>query len=311
MSINYIDILVSNTEEREEQDKKFNWWLYPFLTIILVIIGTVLIYAMIFESDLLEFGPVLMMAVLLLLMIVWFFISLHIDYLRARRVNDFIRRKNEWYEIIVEYTGRFGKNQDSLGKLEDFMDKEVYITPKKINYTRLIPILIVFVLSLLSIVFEYQTNIGLLLFFISAIVTAYLGYKFAKANTDQTIVEIPIKEALFWSIFQVLYLSYYEVIYNLPINYLWDKLQKREKEFCNLINDIWIEEGWMTEEIEFSVVPNKHRSVRKWGLLSIFTFGIGFLVWDYKLHTDPDNIYPRFYKAEDEILEIIVKNNFR
>ena len=97
---------------------------------------------------------------------------------------------------------------------------------------------------------------------------------------------------MFCCVFILFYNGYYTALYQRPITYLWDKLQKREKKFCDLINEIWIEEGWMTEEID----PSKQRSGDE---------------WDRKTLKVPDDIYPRFYEVEDTMLEIIRKNDFR
>jgi hypothetical protein len=36
--------------------------------------------------------------------------------------------------------------------------------------------------------------------------------------------------------------------------------------------------------------------------LTFVTLGIFGIVWDYRLHTDPDKVYPEFYAAEDGLL---------
>jgi hypothetical protein len=44
---------------------------------------------------------------------------------------------------------------------------------------------------------------------------------------------------------------------------------------------------------------------RNFGLylgLSIITFGIYGIIWDYQLHTDPEKVYPEFHSVEDTVL---------
>ena len=40
-------------------------------------------------------------------------------------------------------------------------------------------------------------------------------------------------------------------------------------------------------------------------ILSIVTFGIWALVWDYKIHTDPENLYGDFHGIEDTVLQVV------
>lgn len=40
-------------------------------------------------------------------------------------------------------------------------------------------------------------------------------------------------------------------------------------------------------------------------ILGFATGGIWFLVWDYYIHTAPDNMYQIFHKAEDIMIEVV------
>jgi hypothetical protein len=40
-------------------------------------------------------------------------------------------------------------------------------------------------------------------------------------------------------------------------------------------------------------------------ILSIVTFGIWSLVWEYKIQTDPDNLYNEFHSVEDTVLQTV------
>ncbi len=255
-----------------------------------------------------------------------FVIEYYLMYIRAKRLNAFIQRKNEWYETLVDYTGKFCENPDFLGKLEDFMDTDVNVSYPKINYLGLMGLMIAFLPLVLSLIYDYDRYTLALLFV--ALIAICL---FLKPRVKDPILEIPIKKTFLWAGIQLIFnicseLNVLNVVISfsgnaillvlvlnafMPVNYLWDKLQKREKKFCDLINEIWMEEGWMTKKIYFFVDPSKYRSIYKWGFLVLFSGGLGLIAWDYAIHTDPDNIYSRFYKAEDEMLEAIVKNNFR
>ena len=86
--------------------------------------------------------------------------------------------------------------------------------------------------------------------------------------------------------------------------YWWDA-QVLEQGFDDGLSQIWSKLGLMRYPITFSVDQGKRCSYGLYLILSIVTFGIWALVWDYKVHSDPDNIYPSFHSVEDTVLQTV------
>ena len=43
-------------------------------------------------------------------------------------------------------------------------------------------------------------------------------------------------------------------------------------------------------------------------VLTVVTLGIWAIVWEYKIHTDPENLYREFHTIEDSIVQTIRSN---
>ncbi len=89
------------------------------------------------------------------------------------------------------------------------------------------------------------------------------------------------------------------------MNKVWNDLQKVEQEFDDRISQIWIKIGLIKYPLSFHVDPSKNRSYALYLILTFVTFGIWGLVWDYKIHTDPDNLYKEFHLIEDTVLQTV------
>ena len=91
------------------------------------------------------------------------------------------------------------------------------------------------------------------------------------------------------------------------MNKVWDDLQKIEQEFDDKLSKVWMKLGLIKYPISFNLNISQ-RSFVLYLIISIVTFGIWSLVWDYKIHVDPDNLYKEFHQVEDTILNIIRNN---
>lgn len=93
------------------------------------------------------------------------------------------------------------------------------------------------------------------------------------------------------------------VLYKL--NKAWDNLQRAEQKFYDELNPILTKLELTNYPINFRIKQNKTRSFILYLFLAIITFGIWGIVWDYKIHTDADDLYPEFHTAEDSVLGAI------
>ena len=89
------------------------------------------------------------------------------------------------------------------------------------------------------------------------------------------------------------------------MNKIWYDLQKVELDFDDKLSQIWSKLGLIKYPISFNLDSSKKRSYPLYLILSIVTLGIWGLVWDYKIHTDPENLYKEFHLIEDTILQTV------
>ncbi len=84
-----------------------------------------------------------------------------------------------------------------------------------------------------------------------------------------------------------------------------NELQLFEAEFDERLSRIWMKAEIIKYPISFTVNPQKNRNFPLYLGLSLITFGVWALVWEYKLHTDPDTLYSGFHSAEDMVLQTV------
>lgn len=102
-------------------------------------------------------------------------------------------------------------------------------------------------------------------------------------------------------------LGIYGIYFNYRLNRIWDDLQKFEEEFYDKLNLIWSKVDIIKYPINFRYDSSKKRSFIVNILLTVVSFGLWSIVWQYKLWTDPDNLYNEFHTAEDTVLSAIRK----
>ena len=95
------------------------------------------------------------------------------------------------------------------------------------------------------------------------------------------------------------------IVVRYKLNKAWDNLQRAEQRLYEELNPIFGHLGVTKHPINFRIKVNKSRSFILYFFLTIITFGIWGIVWDYYIHTDADDLYPEFHTAEDYILGAI------
>lgn len=84
----------------------------------------------------------------------------------------------------------------------------------------------------------------------------------------------------------------------------WWQIQLVEQTFDDKVSQIWGPLGVIGSPIIFQPDTDLDRSFWKSVLLTIVTFSIYEIIWDYHLHTDPDHVYPRFHVIEDFVVQV-------
>ncbi|WP_274562025.1 DUF4234 domain-containing protein [Streptomyces spiramyceticus] len=85
----------------------------------------------------------------------------------------------------------------------------------------------------------------------------------------------------------------------------WWEIQPTEQDFDEKLSLIWTKLGIVKYPLTFEPDEELHRSFGLHFFLAIVTLGIYGIIWDYRLHTDPDRIYPEFHSAEDGVLNAL------
>lgn len=115
--------------------------------------------------------------------------------------------------------------------------------------------------------------------------------------------EINVIDPIISLIIAIVTFGIYGFILFYRMNRIWNDLQKFEYEFDKKLMPILLELKIIKHPIEFEIEQSKNRNFILYLILSIVTFGIFMIVWDYKIHTDPNNMYEEFHYIEDKILE--------
>ncbi|HLI58992.1 MAG TPA: DUF4234 domain-containing protein [Solirubrobacteraceae bacterium] len=95
----------------------------------------------------------------------------------------------------------------------------------------------------------------------------------------------------------------YVVLYR-ENRYWWDA-QVVEQDFDDRLSQLWTALGIIRYPITYAADRSKRRSFPLYLILSIVTLGIWGLVWDYKIHTDPDRLFGEFHAVEDSVLQTV------
>lgn len=85
----------------------------------------------------------------------------------------------------------------------------------------------------------------------------------------------------------------------------WWQIQLTEQDFDEKLSVVWTKLGIIRYPITFEPVDALNRSFGMHFLLSFVTLGIYGIVWDYRLHTDPEKLYPEVHSTEDAVLNAL------
>ena len=108
-------------------------------------------------------------------------------------------------------------------------------------------------------------------------------------------------------LFIIITFGIYGIYFGYKVNKIWDDIQKFEDDFYEKLNGIWNKVGIIKYPINFKYDSSKNRNYIVNLILSIVSFGIWGLVWNYKLWVDPDNLYGEIHTAEDVVLATVRK----
>lgn len=85
----------------------------------------------------------------------------------------------------------------------------------------------------------------------------------------------------------------------------WWEIQLTEQDFDEKISMVWMRLDLVRYPLTFEPDEQLRRSFWMHFLLAIVTLGIYGIIWDYRLHTDPERVYPEFHTAEDSVLNTL------
>lgn len=100
-------------------------------------------------------------------------------------------------------------------------------------------------------------------------------------------------------------LGIYGFIVLYRMNHYWWDAQVVEQDFDDKLSQIWMKLGIVRYPLSYQVDQSKRRSYTLYLILSIVTLGIWALVWDYKIQTDPDNLFGEYHSIEDSVLQTV------
>jgi len=116
-----------------------------------------------------------------------------------------------------------------------------------------------------------------------------------------TIEHKPINAGLSL-VLSVVTLGIYGLFATYRLMRFWWEVQVTEQDFDEKLSQIWTKQGVVKYAITFQPVQELRRSFGLHLGLSVVTLGIYGIIWDYRLHTDPEKVYPEFHSIEDTVL---------
>lgn len=266
-----VEALTENIEKRESQDK-------PLFSYGFVVMAAVLYYMILLSIKSIGFSFVLTT-------ITFQIFQYWKTRCRFRRIVSFVERKKEWYHLLLEYTRRKKGDDVNVSRLTELVEIE-FSKNEMISEVRFDGIHMVYIP--LSLVFGIMTSSVL------------------------SSLSNPSPEDIYFYYFCLfsclMYLTvciYFMIKIDAPINNRWYRLQMFEYNFVRELSKVWYQEEWIDKKLSFDIYFNKERNYILWIFYSCVSFGIMIIVWDYKMHTDPNDLYFRFHHMEDKILEIV------
>ena len=114
----------------------------------------------------------------------------------------------------------------------------------------------------------------------------------------------PIKAGLSF-VLTIVTVGIYGLFVHYRMNRYWWDAQVLEQDFDDKLSQMWMRLGIVRYPLTYSDDQSERRSFSLYLILSIVTFGIWGLVWDYKFHTDPDSLFGEFHSVEDSVLQTV------
>ena len=102
----------------------------------------------------------------------------------------------------------------------------------------------------------------------------------------------------------VVTLGLWSIVLIYQLNRAWSDRQEFEAAQMGRLNKVWIKLGIIAYPVVFTPDPSKRRNFLLNVILVIITLGIWGIVWDYRVWTDPNSLYPAFHSVEDIVLTI-------
>ena len=110
--------------------------------------------------------------------------------------------------------------------------------------------------------------------------------------------------ALLTFVLTVVTLGLWSIVLIYQLNRAWNDRQEFEAAQMGRLNKAWIKLGIVTYPVVFTPDPSKRRNFLLNVILVVITLGIWGIVWDYRVWTDPNSLYPAFHSVEDTVLTI-------
>jgi len=109
-------------------------------------------------------------------------------------------------------------------------------------------------------------------------------------------------------LFTVITFGIYAIMVQYRANRYWWDAQVVEEDFDDQLSQMWSKLGLMRYPVTLTLDQSKRRGFPLYLILSMVTFGIWAIVWDYKIHTDPDNLFKEFHSVEETVLQTVRAN---
>ena len=217
-------------------------------------------------------------------------------FIRIKRIDNYILRKKEFFNLLVNYilieinrrntpelSNKFIDNNNNdlkIIKINDSFSSEFKETLPIVKINLLIFIIISILIVITSVLvnkncaYNFKEQLGISIYFI-AVITILLYF------------------------FIMLF------IYIHKMNSIWDNIQKWENNFYKEFNDILIDLKIIKYGVPFSVDYKLKKNYFFNLFLSLITCGLWLIVWDYKIHIQPNNLFTVLHNAEDSAAKII------
>jgi hypothetical protein len=85
----------------------------------------------------------------------------------------------------------------------------------------------------------------------------------------------------------------------------WWEIQEFERDFDDSVSQLWTKLGILKYPVRFEPRQSTKRSFGLYLGVTLVTFGLFGIVWDYKVHTDPEALFPEFHSVEDAVLNAV------